>query len=200
MTRLSRRPHRYERAHDPPRNPTTSCHMTAWTSTRKIRTAAQSVPAIADYERFVGECFIRCPRRRASVGRYRPNGGGAAGSDSGEITGRVISTPPGARGSAVAMPRTLMTVSSVASCAARGEDDLGQPGAVPNDAAVRARWRARIVIGTGSRSACSPACTRPGRHRQALRGGWSPRPRPPSAGPGVTAPGVRGLPRTAPAA
>src|SRR6266567_6918825 len=53
-----------------------------------------------------------------TVGRYRSNGGGAAGPDSGVITGEMISAPPGACGLAVTVPSTRMTVSSGSAAAA----------------------------------------------------------------------------------
>src|ERR1700683_387898 len=61
------------------------------------------------------------------AGRYRSNGGAAAGPDSGVITGPVSSAPPGAWSLAVTRPATSMTVSSGRPSAA--VDGPASPGA-----------------------------------------------------------------------
>src|SRR5580692_5296228 len=53
-----------------------------------------------------------------TAGRYRSNGGAAAGPDSGVITGSVSSAPPGACGLAVTVPSIWITVSSGSAAAA----------------------------------------------------------------------------------
>ena len=51
-------------------------------------------------------------RPAVTEGRYRSNGGGAAGPDSGVTRGPVTSTPPGAWSFAMTVPATSTTVSS----------------------------------------------------------------------------------------
>src|ERR1700684_3694031 len=62
--------------------------------------------------RLVGALSRIVGRPAVTAGRYRSNGGGVAGADSGVITGAVISAPPGACGLAVTVPSTCRTVPS----------------------------------------------------------------------------------------
>src|SRR3984885_15166837 len=75
--------------------------------------AAISNPArSAGWRSVVGAWSSIVGRPAGTAGRYRSNGGAAAGPDSGVITGPVSSAPPGAWSLAVTRPATSMTVSS----------------------------------------------------------------------------------------
>src|SRR5580704_12871534 len=75
--------------------------------------AAISNPArSAGWRSVVGAWSSIVGRPAVTAGRYRSNGGAAAGPDSGVITGPVSSAPPGAWSLAVTRPATSTTVSS----------------------------------------------------------------------------------------
>src|SRR5579859_3939369 len=68
--------------------------------------------------RLAGALSRMVGRLAVTVGRYRSNGGRAAGPDSGVITGRTSSAPPGAWSLAATVPVTDRTVSSANPAAA----------------------------------------------------------------------------------
>src|SRR5580692_162241 len=88
--------------------------------------AAISNPArSAGWRSVVGAWSRIVGRPAVTAGRYRSNGGAAAGPDSGVITGPVSSAPPGAWSLAVTRPATSMTVSSGRPWAVAGPDSPG---------------------------------------------------------------------------
>src|ERR1700728_4100920 len=88
--------------------------------------AAISNPArSAGWRSVVGAWSSIVGRPAVTAGRYRSNGGAAAGPDSGVITGPVSSAPPGAWSLAVTRPTTSMTVSSGRPWAVDGPESPG---------------------------------------------------------------------------
>src|ERR1700691_6715604 len=117
--------------------------------------AALCTPARgAGWRSVVGAWSSIVGRPAVTAGRYRANGGAAAGPDSGVITAPVSSAPPGAWSLAVTRPATSMTVSSGRPSAA--VDGAASPGAATTTwARPHPALTIRNVTDLSSRRRCS---------------------------------------------